>query len=91
MDQKKKKTLRGLGGNYKLKLFSSSFCNVTDPNTKKTEKVKILRFEENPSAKELSRRHIITKGAIIQTEKGLAKITSRPGQDGMINAVLMNE
>jgi len=87
----KKKIQRGLGGNYKLKLFSSSFCNITDPNSKKTEKVKILRFEENPAAKELSRRHIITKGAIIQTEKGLAKISSRPGQDGIINAVLIKE
>lgn len=87
----KKKKQRVLGGNYKLKLFSNSFCNLTDPLSKKTEKTKILRFEENPASKDLSRRHIITKGVIIHTEKGLAKITSRPGQDGIINAVLIKE
>jgi len=87
----KKKKERTLGGNSKLKLFSTPFANITDPKTKKTEKVKILRFEENPASKELSRRHILTKGAIVQTEKGLAKITSRPGQHGVINAVLIGE
>ena len=87
----KTKKERTLGGNFKLKLFSTPFVNITDPKTKKTEKVKILRYEENPASKELSRRHILTKGAIIQTEKGLAKITSRPGQHGMINAVLLGE
>jgi small subunit ribosomal protein S8e len=87
----KKKRHRVHGGNYKLYLFSTSFCNVSDPITKKTEKLKILRFEENPAAKELSRRHIMTKGTIIQTEKGLAKITSRPGQDGLVNAILIKE
>ena len=87
----KKKKERTVGGNSKLKLFSTPFANITDPKTKKTEKVKILRFEENPASKELSRRHILTKGTIIQTEKGLAKITSRPGQHGVINAVLIGE
>jgi len=37
------------------------------------------------------RRKIITKGAIIKTELGLAKVTSRPSQDGVVNAVLIEE
>jgi small subunit ribosomal protein S8e len=36
-------------------------------------------------------RNIINKGAVIQTEMGLAKVTSRPGQDGIVNAVLVKE
>ena len=32
----KKKKQRIMGGNFKLKLFSSNFMNVTDPNTNKT-------------------------------------------------------
>ncbi|HHC19323.1 MAG TPA: 30S ribosomal protein S8e, partial [Euryarchaeota archaeon] len=32
---------------------------------------------------------IITKGTIIETEVGLARVTSRPGQVGIINAVLI--
>ncbi|MDO5821049.1 MAG: 30S ribosomal protein S8e, partial [Methanobrevibacter sp.] len=33
--------------------------------------------------------NIITKGAIVETEIGNAKVTSRPGQDGIINGVLL--
>jgi small subunit ribosomal protein S8e len=35
--------------------------------------------------------NVITKGAIIETEKGLAKVVSRPGQDGVVNAVLIEQ
>ena len=77
------------GGNVKLKLFSTSFVNVTDPNNNKTQKVKILRFESNQASKDINRRHILTKGAIIETELGKARITSRPGQHGQLNAILI--
>jgi small subunit ribosomal protein S8e len=87
--EEKKKQQRILGGNLKLKLFSTRFINVTDPNTNKTKKVKILRFESNEASKDLNRRHILTKGAIIETELGKAQITSRPGQHGVLNAVLV--
>ncbi len=85
----KKKQQRVFGGSLKLKLFSASYLNVTDPNTNKTKKVKILRFESNEASKDLNRRHILTKGAIVDTELGKAKITSRPGQHGVLNAVLV--
>jgi len=85
----KKKKQRVMGGNFKLKLFSSNFMNVTDPNTNKTLKVKILRFESNEASKDLARRHVLTKGAIVETEKGKARITSRPGQQGVLNGVLI--
>ena len=39
--QDKKKFQRVLGGNVKLKLFSTSFINVTDPTSNKTSKVKM--------------------------------------------------
>jgi small subunit ribosomal protein S8e len=87
--QEKKKKQRTMGGNEKLKLFSTSFINVTDPNSNKTSKVKILRFESNESSKDYNRRHILTKGAIVETEIGKAKITSRPGQHGVLNGVLI--
>ena len=78
-----------MGGNVKLKLFSTDFINVTDPNTNKTTKTKIVRFESNEASKDLNRRHILTKGTIVDTELGKAKITSRPGQQGVLNGVLM--
>jgi len=89
--QEKKKKQRTLGGNYKLKLFSSTFINVTNPATNITKKVKILKFESNPSSKDLNRRHILTKGAVVDTEEGLAKISSRPGQHGILNGILISE
>ena len=87
----KKKKQRTLGGNFKLKLFSSTFINVTDPVTNKTKKVKILKFESNAASKDLNRRHILTKGTIVETEEGLARISSRPGQHGILNGVLITE
>ncbi|MFX0104286.1 MAG: 30S ribosomal protein S8e [Candidatus Hodarchaeota archaeon] len=85
----KKKKQRVMGGNFKLKLFATQFINVTDPSTNKTRKVKILRFEENLASKDLNRRHILTKGAIVETELGNVKITSRPGQHGLLNGILV--
>ena len=87
----KKKKQRTLGGNYKLKLFSSNFINVTDLNTNKTSKVKILKFESNAASKDVNRRHVLTKGAIIETELGRVKISSRPGQHGILNGILISE
>ncbi len=87
--QEKKKKQRTMGGNFKIRLFASQFINVTDPNTNKTKKVRILRFESNDASKDLNRRHVLTKGAIVETELGNAKITSRPGQHGLLNAILV--
>jgi len=89
IDDEKKKKQRVMGGNTKLKLFSSQYINVTDPNTNKTSKVRILGFESNDASKDLNRRHILTKGAVVETELGNAKITSRPGQAGQLNGVLV--
>lgn len=85
----KVKKQRVLGGNTKLKLFSTSYINVTDPNTNKTSKVRILGFESNEASKDLNRRHVLTKGAVVETELGNAKITSRPGQHGALNGILV--
>ena len=60
-----------------------------DRRTKKTVKSKILSVLENPANPNYVRRNIITKGAIIDTDIGTARVTSRPGQHGMINAILI--
>jgi small subunit ribosomal protein S8e len=48
-----------------------------------------LAVIENTANPNYVRQNIITKGSIIGTEKGNAKVTSRPGQHGVVNAVLM--
>ncbi|MBS7287247.1 MAG: 30S ribosomal protein S8e [Candidatus Freyarchaeota archaeon] len=88
-DEEKRKKVRVRGGNFKVKLRVASYANVTDTAAGKTVRVKILGLEKNPASVDYSRRKIITKGAIIRTELGLARVTSRPGQDGVVNAVLI--
>ena len=60
-----------------------------DPRTSTTKRVKIVTVKESPSNPHFVTRNIITRGATIQTEAGLAKVTSSPGQDGVVNAVLL--
>jgi small subunit ribosomal protein S8e len=81
--------LRTRGGNSKVRMLKADFANVVDPATKKTQKVKIITVKENSANPNFVQRNIINRGAIIQTELGLAKVTSRPGQNGAVNAVLV--
>ena len=76
------------GGALKIKLLSEKFVNITDQLEKTTTRVEILRVISNPVNADYNRRRVITKGATIETPLGEAIITSRPGQDGIINAVL---
>lgn len=85
----KSKTIRVRGGNKKQITLMAATVNLLDQKTKKFEKVKIKSVIDNPANKNFIRRNILTKGAIIETEKGKARITSRPGQEGSINAVLI--
>lgn len=90
-DEIKKKIIRTHGGNQKVGLTSTNMANVIDLKTKKCKLVKIQTVVENNANLNYVRRNIITKGAVIKTELGTAKVTSRPGQDGIINAVLIEK
>lgn len=87
----KRKSVRGRGGTIKTKILADKFACVTDPKTGKTEKTEITRVIKNPANIDYNRRGVITKGAIIETPLGQARVTSRPGQHGMLNAVLTSE
>lgn len=84
-----KKVSRCYGGNIKVRLDEVAFVNVTDPKTNATKKVKVLKVKDNPSNVDYARRGVITKGALLETEMGDAKVTSRPGQHSTLNAVLV--
>ena len=86
---KRVRQIRTMGSNLKQRLFGIDIANVLDPKTKKYEQVKIKSVADNPANRHFVRRNIITKGAVIDTDKGKARVTSRPGQDGMVNAVLI--
>jgi small subunit ribosomal protein S8e len=87
----KKKTIKGRGKTTKTKALSDKHACVTDQKGGKTEKVEIMRVVKNPANIDYDRRGVITKGAVIETSLGLARVTSRPGQHGIISAVLISE
>lgn len=91
MGETKRKTVRGEGGTQKIKILSDKQVCVTDPKTGKTTKVEITRVAKNPANIDYNRRGVITKGAVVETSMGLARVTSRPGQHGMLNAILIGE
>jgi len=90
MGEQKRKFVRGRGGNIKIKILSEKQVCVTDPKTGKTEKTEIVRVVKNPTNVDYNRRGVITKGAVVETPLGQAKVTSRPGQHGVLNAVLIS-
>ena len=91
LDEPKRKVVRKKGGNVKIKVLRDKYACVTDPKSGKTEKVGVKRVVKNQANVDYDRRGVITKGAIIETPKGLARVTSRPGQHGIINAVLVGK
>jgi small subunit ribosomal protein S8e len=88
---RKAKTVTGRGGNKKTVLLSENQVNVINPKTKKAEKTVIKNVLETPSNRFLARQNILVKSAIIETNLGKARITNRPGQEGMIQAVLIDD
>jgi small subunit ribosomal protein S8e len=85
------KIVRTKGNNRKTRVKTSDIAYVLDPKTQKTTKTEITTVKENPANIHYVRRNIINKGAIIETKIGKAKVTSRPGQSGTINAVLLTK
>lgn len=84
------KKIETLGGNQKMRMLRADMVTVADPKTGQTKTVKIETVMDNKANLHYMRRNILTKGAVIKTELGAARITNRPGQDGTINAVLLS-
>lgn len=85
----KRKTDRVLGGNVKSRIMLTDVLNLFDGKT--YVKAKIKTVSGNTANRNFIRMNIITKGAIVDTDKGKARITSRPGQTGTLNGVLIKE
>jgi small subunit ribosomal protein S8e len=90
-DTEVRRIIRVFGGNTKIKADAVQYANLYIPSERKAVKVRIVRIVETPANRELAKRQVIVKGAIIETERGRAVVTSRPGQDGIVNAVLIEK
>ncbi|ADI32306.1 30S ribosomal protein S8e [Staphylothermus hellenicus] len=86
-----RKIIRVRGGNLKIRLKRVTYVNVAVPNERKVAKTRILEVVETPSNPQYARGNYITRGTIVKTELGLVKITSRPGQDGVLNGILIEK
>ncbi|USN45451.1 MAG: 30S ribosomal protein S8e [Candidatus Woesearchaeota archaeon] len=75
---------RTIGGNTSRTLLSGKTVSVPG-----TGKVVIKNVVENAANRHFVRRNIITKGAIVETDKGKVKITNRPSQEGSLSGVLV--
>ncbi len=82
------KTVDSRGTGHKIRTIATDTASVAiDGETVTTDIEDVIENESNPN---YVRRNIITKGAIIETGEGRARVTSRPGQDGQVNAVLLD-
>ncbi|MBI2547861.1 30S ribosomal protein S8e [Candidatus Woesearchaeota archaeon] len=84
------RVIRTRGGNMKQKLLSTNKVNLYNPQTKTYMQASIKTITENPANRHFVRRNIITRGCVVETDQGKARVTSRPGQSGMVNAVLIS-
>ena len=91
LGEPRKRKVRTRGGHFKTILLSTNLANVFDKKAKKSFKVKIKNVIETPSNKFLARQNVLIKGALIETEKGRARITNRPSQESAVQAELLNE
>ena len=89
LGEKRKKTIRVMGGNKKIVILKDKIINVKSGN--KVKKFEIKNVIETPSNRFLARQNILTKGTIVETEIGKVKITNRPGQEEIINGILIEK
>lgn len=87
--ERKIKKIRTKGGSEKIRLTNENKINVVDPKNNKVQAAEILNVLENKSNIQFVRRNIINKGAVVETSLGKVRVTSRPGQHGIINGVLV--
>lgn len=77
------------GGNKKSRVRRGDTVNLAvDGEVKQVEIEDVLENEANPN---FVRRSLLTKGTVIETSEGQARVTSRPGQNGVVNAKLVEE
>ncbi|MHA7734446.1 30S ribosomal protein S8e [Candidatus Nitrosopumilus sp. SW] len=78
------------GKNRKTAVKTIDFVNLATGDAK-VKKTKILKVLDNATNNDYKRRGIITKGAILETQEGKCRVVSKPGQNGIVNAILVKE
>ncbi|MFQ3321216.1 MAG: small subunit ribosomal protein S8e [Candidatus Thalassarchaeaceae archaeon] len=86
-----RKLYRKTAGSQTVRVLSVSNINVNKPKEGKTIRAKITNVINNDADSNYVRRNIVTKGAIVETDVGQVKVTSRPGMHGVVSGVLLED
>ncbi|MGC8662123.1 MAG: 30S ribosomal protein S8e [Nitrososphaeria archaeon] len=81
-------TRRSRGGN--IIQYVTSAEKISVPTKDGNKNVKILSLISNQSNRDYERRGIITKGAVVMTEAGKVKVTSKPSKNGTLSGILLS-
>ncbi|PSQ37851.1 30S ribosomal protein S8e [Halobacteriales archaeon SW_12_71_31] len=76
------------GDTRKVRALRTDEANVATGG--ETVRATIEDVVENDADPNYARRNIVTKGAVLETSEGRARVTSRPGQSGQVDAVLLD-
>ncbi len=87
--ERRTKTRRTRSGERKLVLLRSETINLFDAKSKKSVKAKMISVVDNPANRNFIRANVLTRGTVVKTDKGDARVTNRPGQEGTVNGVLV--
>ncbi|MEM3197629.1 MAG: hypothetical protein QW431_06750 [Conexivisphaerales archaeon] len=80
-------TRRSRGGNIIHYVLSAEKICVSTKDGNKN--VKLLSLVSNPCNRDYERRGIITKGAVVMTEVGKVKVTSKPSENGTLSGIVI--
>ena len=84
-----RKNYRKRSGNQTVRVLSVKNVNVSMPEQGKTVRATVSGVVGNEADPNFVRRNIITKGAILETDVGKVRVTSRPGMHGVVSGVLV--
>ena len=85
-----RKNYRKSSGSQTVRTLSVNQVNVNMKGGK-TVRATVKNVVGNDADPNYIRRNIVTKGAVLDTDQGLVKVTSRPGMHGVVSGVLVEE
>ena len=86
-----RKNYRKTAGSQTVRLLSAHEINVNHPKEGKTVRATINGVIENDADPNYVRRNIVTKGALVETNIGRVRVTSRPGMHGVVSGILLED
>ncbi len=87
VDDPRLKVVDARGGTVKVRALAEDQILVNDGA--ESTRTTIENVVENPANPNYVRRNIVTKGAVVETPEGRARVTSRPGQAGHICGTIL--